>query len=353
MPVLDKQKKSILETINNQTGLDFNKVSVSSEVSLYNRLGETSVLELSFQSNKSKDSSDITIAFLAKKLSENEKSSDYEKKYKQFSNYIEDLNNKWDKIKKKIGNMDAYPDQLVTVNINSTKDDIVVFNTMNRFIKRDKSGIPGDMRYKIMGYALGRFHSQEYTKVSMDPYKPYFSYLKDINVDNKVIAEWEKEFGKIKGSSYIIGDCSLENVQYNALQPGKGKLDSLCFIDPVFLNNRDRYEDIAGILVSLGKEIVYNSLTTKPEGSLRELLGKTFRSIVEAADEILSAYKLLHPDFFKQTAITADFFIGTFLLQYAYAYQGDDKFSRSFRDVMQVLGTQFLTDKPIKETHSK
>ena len=351
LTVLNENKKSILETFNNQTGLDFNDVDVVSELSLYNRLGESSVLELGFKPKKDdSNSSDIAIALLTKKLYEDQ-ADDYEKKYKQFTNYVEDLNQKWTKMKKNLPNIDSFfPDQLVTVDIESKKDDIIVFHTLNRFVKRDKAGIPGNMRYKIMGYALARFHSQEYTKISLEPYKPYFDYLRGANIDEKIVSDWEKEFGKVKGSSYIVGDCSLENVQYNALQPGKGKLDSLCFIDPVFLSNRDRYEDLAGILASLGKEIVYNSLASKPDGSLRELLGKTFRAILEASDELFSTYQTVHPDIFKQTAITADFFVGTYLLQHAYAYTEEDRFSKSFRSILEVLGTQFLTDRPIKES---
>ena len=353
--ILNDNKKQIIETFNLQSGLDFNDVSVLSEVNLYNRLGETVVLELQMQgSDKSKnDSSDLSIAFVTKKLSEETKPGDYKKSYQQFINYIEDLNQKWEKTKKKLSGLDSfYPDQLVSVELETIKDDIIVYHTMNRFIKRDKSGIPGNMRYKIMGYALGRFHSQEYTKVSLDPYKPYFTYLKELNIDAKVIADWEKMFSKVKGSSYIIGDCSLENIQYNALQPGKGKLDSLCFIDPVFLQNRDRYEDLSGILASLGREIVYNSLATKPDGSLRELLSKTFRSIMDACEELFTTYKTIHPDIFKQTAITADFFLGSYLLQHAYQYTGEDNFSTYFRNVLSVLGTQFLTESPIKNSFS-
>lgn len=351
--VLNENKKQIIETFNLQSGLDFNDVAVLSETPLFNRLGETVVLELQFKSDKSKDASDMSIALLTKKLFDDTSSKDYEKKYQQFTNYLQDLNQKWDKTKKKIANLDSFfPDQLVSVEIDKVKNGIIVFNTLNRFVKRDKSGIPGNTRYKIMGYALGRFHSQEFTKVPIDPYKPYFEYLKSVNIDTKVINEWEKLFQKVKGSSYIVGDCSLENVQYNALQPGKGQLDSLCFIDPVFLNNRDRYEDLSGILASLGRELVYNSLATK-EGSLRELLTKTFRAIMDASTELLNSYKVIHPELFKQTPITADFFVGSYLLQYAYQYTGDDKFSSSFRNVLEVLGTQFLTDSPIKESFTK
>ena len=351
--VLNKNKKQIIETFNLQTGLDFNDVSVLSEVNLFNRLGETVILELKFKpsAKEKNESSDISIAFLTKKLSSEETTKDYEMKYKQFVNYVEDLNQKWDKIKKKLKNFDSFfPDQLVCVEIETINDDIVLYHTLNRFIKRDKAGIPGNMRYKIMGYALGRFHSQEYTKITLDPYKPYFNYLKEAGMEDKVIESWEKIFNKVKGSSYIIGDCSLDNIQYNALQPGKGQLDSLCFIDPVFLSNRDRNEDLSGILASLGREIVYNSLISKPDGSLRELLTKTFRAIMDASKELFSTYLLLHPDFIKQTEITADFFIGSYFLQYAYQYTGEDQFSTSYRKVLQVLGTQFLTDQPIKES---
>ena len=351
MDILNENKKRIIDTFNQQSGLDFKDLNVASDVNLFNRLGETVILELQFPQPKSKsDSSDYSIALVSKKLYDT-KGSDYEKKYQQFTNYVDELNQNWEKIKKKLSKLDEFfPDQLAFVNIESVKNDIIVFHTLNRFIKRDKSGIPGNMRYKIMGYALGRFHSQEFVKVPIEPYTPYFTYLKELNVDSKVISNLEKTFEKIKGSKFILGDCNLENVQYNALQPGKGKLDSLCYIDPVFLSNRDRYEDLAGILASLGRELVYNSLASKPDGSLRELLGKTFRAIMDAGNEMLLAYKLIHPDIFKQTAITADFFIGSYLLQYSSQYSGDDKFSSSFRDVMQVLGTQFLTDSPIKES---
>jgi hypothetical protein len=347
--ILNEKKNTILETFNLQTGLECTDVLVSSESNLFNRLGETVLLELSFLTGKGKnESSDLSIAFLTKNLFDTEKSSEYSKRYQHFTNYIEDLNQKWDKTKKKIKIEPFFPDQIATVSIESSKDNIIAFNTLNRFIKRDKSGIPGNMRYKIMGYALGRFHSQEFIKVPLDPYKPYFQYLKDLNFDEKVISQWEKEFSKIKGSSYIIGDCSLENVQYNALQPGKGKLDSLCLVDPVFLQNRDRYEDISGVLAALGREIVYSSLISKPDGSLRELLAKTFRSILEATEELFSTYIVIHPTIHTQTPVTADFFVGTFLLQYSYQYPGEDAFSSSYRDVLQVLGTQFLSDQPIK-----
>ncbi len=351
--VLIENKKRIVDTYNIQSGLDFNDLKVLSEVSLFNRFGETTIQELQLlQSNaKKNDASDFSVAFVSKKLFDETNPSDYEKNYQQFTNYIENLNQIWEKSKKKLTNLDPfYPDQLSNAKIESVKDGIIVYHTLNRFVKRDKSGIPANMRYKIMGYALGRFHSQEYTKVSLDPYKSYFAYLKESKVDKKIVDNWEKTFEKIKGSSYILGDCSLENVQYNALEPGKGKLDSICYVDPVFLNNRDRYEDISGILASLGREIVYNALVSKPEGSLRELLAKTFRAIMDASKEILSSYKLIHPDFFKQTAITADFFTGTFLLQYSGQFNGQDKFSSSFRDELQVLGTQFLTDQPINES---
>lgn len=349
---LNKNKKHILETYNLQSGTDFDDLSVVSELNLYNRLGETTLLELSFKSKKAKkETSDVTIALLAKSLSDSNNSKEYEKKYKQFANYVGDVNQKWDNIKKKLTNLDnSMPDQIANVEIESISDNIVIYHTMNRFVKREKSGIPGNLRYKIMGYSLGRFHSQEYAKVSFDNYKPYFDYLDQLKVDSKIIAAWKNDFEKIKGSSYILGDCSLENVQYNAIQPGRGVLDSICLIDPVFLNNRDRYEDMAGILASLGREIVYNSLASKPEGSLRELLGKTFRSIMDASNELISAYKQIHPDLLKQTPPTADFFVGTFLTQYSYQYTGEDKFSTSYRDILQVLGTQFLTEKPIKDS---
>ena len=349
--VLNNNKKDIIETFNLQSGMDFKDLSVISELHLYNRLGEAVLFELSFKSeNENKDSSDTTIALLTKNLSDSN-SKDYEKKYKQFTNYIEDLNLKWDKIKKKLPKSDnMMPEQIVSIDINSISDNIVIYHTLNRFVKREKSGIPGNLRYKIMGYSLARFHSQEYTKVSLDNYTPYFNYLKSLKVDSKVVSSWETDFDKIKGSSYILGDCSLENVQYNALQPGRGELDSICLIDPVFLNNRDRYEDLAGILSSLGREIVYNSLISKPDGSLRELLGKAFRSIMDASKELITPYRQIHPDLLKQTPVTADFFVGSFLLQYAYQYNGDDRFSSSYRDILQVLGTQFLTDKPIYDS---
>lgn len=351
--VLIENKKRIVDTYNIQSGLDFNDVKVLSEVNLYNRFGETTIQELQLtQSNGAKkESSDFSVAFITKKLFESSNSQDYEKLYQQFTHYLEDLNQKWDQTKKKLTNLDPfYPDQLASAEIENVKDGIIVYHTLNRFVKRDKSGIPANMRYKIMGYALGRFHSQEFTKVSSDPYKPYFTYLKESKTDQKVIKNWEKTFENIKGSKYILGDCSLENIQYNALEPGKGKLDSLCFVDPVFLNDRDRYEDISGILASLGREIVYNSLASKPEGSLRELLGKTFRSIMDAANEIISSYKMIQPNLINQTAITADFFTGTFLLQYSSQYTENDKFSSSFRDILAVLGNQFLADQPIKES---
>ena len=160
----------------------------------------------------------MTIGLVTKKLDDGSTAKDYEKIYSQFTHYIEDVNQKWEKIKKKHSNIEpSFPDQIACVEIESVKDNIVIYHTLNRFVKRDKSGIPGNLRYKIMGYALGRFHSQEYTKVSLDPYKSYFTYLNDVNMENKVVSTWEKEFEKIKGSSYIVGDCSLENIQYNAL----------------------------------------------------------------------------------------------------------------------------------------
>ena len=58
------------------------------------------------------------------------------------------------------------------------EENYVSYSTLNRFVRRDKSGVPPLSRYKIMGYALGRFHGIEFSSLNTNLYSPYIEFLK-------------------------------------------------------------------------------------------------------------------------------------------------------------------------------
>ncbi|MFV2016677.1 MAG: hypothetical protein ACC656_14700, partial [Candidatus Heimdallarchaeota archaeon] len=320
-------KKNILKT-----GIDFETIEVANESYFYNRNGLTSIIEIVFNSDASKQNLSQSVGFVTKQLNHNVDPKGYLTENSKFLKHIDSINSNWpsnkEKIDEKITNQ--FSDHINGLGIEEVDNNrkLVKFDSLNRFIRRENAGFPGNIKYKMMGYCLGRFHSLEFVKTQKNIYKDYFTYLKNNNVENSVLKEWSKELINEPASKYIIGDCTLDNVQYSTIKPGEGKLDSFCFVDPIFLENRNRGEDFSGILATLGRELIEFSLRSNL--GLREILGKTFRNIINAGKETMKIYFQMHPEILnKSSLLSVDFFLGTSLLQYAGLVNEKDDFSTS------------------------
>lgn len=344
--VFNKSKDVLLKKFSLKSGVDFDKAEIINESYTYNRNGIICLMEVNFSSE---EDSNQSFGFVTKQLYNTISPKEYKMLNSKVLKHINSINSSWESKKKNISDLsiNQYPDQIIGLEIENIDEEtyIVKFNTLNRFVRRENSGLPGERKYQLMGYAIGRFHSFKSVKISQEVYSDYFKYLKSMNIDSGILDNWEKDLSLSLGSSHIIGDCSMDNIQYNSFE--KAKIDSLSIIDPIFIAKRDRGEDLAGVLGALSRELVEYSLTTNP-GSLRELLTKTFRNIINAGKELLSTYFLIHPQILsKSKALSVDFFLGTYLIQYSEQITKDDDFSTSMRDVLQVLGTQFLEDRPL------
>ncbi|MHA2365477.1 MAG: hypothetical protein ACXAC7_16085 [Candidatus Hodarchaeales archaeon] len=358
----EKHKEQLLETLSLQVGMDFTETKITSKNYHYNRFGTTAILEILLYDKDDPEYTNITIATIYKQVTgESTTIEQIEKKNSNLIHLLESFQSTWPSQKMKleenfpIKDYPELPDQIFAPEIVHFEDQFIRYSTLNRFIRRDKSGVPPLNRYRIMGYVLGRFHGTGYNTVDLNVYSPYFTFLKNQGIEIKILEQWQQalETGKGGNDKYIFGDCTLENVQYNTLTPGNGRLDSLCLLDPVLITGGERTEDIGSVIANLGIKSVIESRQKDPEGSLRETLSKTLRYIVgKAGKELLDMYIQLNPDLLEQYELfPLDFFIGTFILQRASQYALNGSYDAALRDLLTVLGEQFLSTRPFAEVY--
>lgn len=344
--------------MSHQTGLNLTQVQVISTNTITNRLGTSEVLEilLTDPTDPEDEWSNLTIGFVAKQVHEGVDPSQVEQTNASFVSWVEDRSNVWGSVKKKLSDSAAFefesaifPDQLFAPEVVATEDGCVRYSTLNRFVGREKSGLSRDMQFAIFGYALARFHNHKYSKVDPTQYKRLFTFLQT-SVEKPVLRDWAEVLETAEGgSSYIIGDCGFNNVQYNALRPGTGQLDSLTFVDPVFVPNADRCEDLGSALAQLVWVYLTGHLRANPNASLRDTLTKTFRFLVlEAGQKVVGTYLKVCPDLAHQySQPPLDFFLGAELLQRSSTVDPSNPLLAPLKDLLFVLGTQILTEHPL------
>ena len=206
-----------------------------------------------------------------------------------------------------------------------------------------------------MGYALGRFHGTEFSSFDTNLYSSYFEFLKTQNIAAPILDKWIEVLNSSNGGTkkYIFGDCSIENIQYNAITKGNGSLDSLCMLDPVLIQGGDRTEDLASVLTTLARGKLIKQLQKNSEGSLRETLTQTLRYIVtQAGKELVDMYIRLVPDHLEQyETYLLDFFLGSMLLIQASYLKSNSSSDTALRDLLTVLGEQFLSNQPFADVY--
>ena len=355
-------KPSILETLSLTSGLDFTSARINSSSYHYNRYGKTAILDIQlFDKNDPEEEAQLSIAAIYKQLGAGIDKTIIERNNAELIQLLESRQSSWPSHKKKlqesypIQDYPEIPDLIFAPEIIKLEENYVSYSTLNRFVRRDKSGVPPLSRYKIMGYALGRFHGIEFSSLNTNLYSPYFEFLKTQNIAALIINKWIEVLSNSNGGTnkYIFGDCSIENIQYNAITKGNGRLDSLCMLDPVLIEGGDRTEDLASVLAILARGKLVKQLQKNPEGSLRDTLTQTLRYVVaQAGKELADMYIKLVPDHLNQyETYPLDFFLGTMLLIQASQLTAQSSSDKALRDLLTVLGEQFLSNQPFADVY--
>lgn len=355
-------KPSIMETLSLTSGLDFTSARINSASYHYNRYGTTAILDIQLlDKNDIEEEAQLSIAAIYKQLHEGIDKTIIERNNAELIQLLESRQNSWPSQKRKL--QESYPvqdnpeipDLIFAPEIIKLEENYVSYSTLNRFVRRDKSGIPPLSRYKIMGYALGRFHGTEFSSIDTNLYSSYFEFLKTQNIAAPILDKWIEVLNSSNGGTkkYIFGDCSIENIQYNAITKGNGSLDSLCMLDPVLIQGGDRTEDLASVLTTLAKGKLIKQLQKNSEGSLRETLTQTLRYIVtQAGKELVNMYIRLVPDHLEQyETYLLDFFLGSMLLIQASYLKSNSSSDTALRDLLTVLGEQFLSNQPFADVY--
>lgn len=361
--LFEQSKSSILDSLSHTTGIEFTDVKINSIAYHFNRFGSSAILDIQLYDEKDPEYN-MSIAVIYKQLAEGVISSKVEKINSEFIQLLESRQNSWIVEKEKLNGTISFnenpefPDLIFAPEIvySDSENNYIGYSTLNRFVRRDKSGVLPLKRYKVMGYALARFHGTKFSSIKYDLYSKYFDFLLNRNIDQNIIEEWKHVLHQSKGGTdkFIFGDYAMECVQYNAISQGTGRLDSLCMFDPVLIDGGDRAEDLASILASLTKEKLVKYLRTNPEGSLREALTQTLRYLVtQSGKELIGMYINLIPNFLKNydDFFPLDFFLGFFLIRAAFSIKNQAVLDESLRDMLIVLGEEFLSKRPFAEAY--
>lgn len=345
----------ILELTSLQIGLDFNDIKELSRTVTSNRFGPTAVLEVQLSEGTSQG---YTIGFIAKHVYGEESYFNYVVESSgHFLNLMESRQEEWKKRKNHI-NQDKlrknnFPDTVFAPKLqNKDKESFVIqFDILPRYISRPKSGVSPDSRYALAGYALARMHGFNDPKSVTADYSDWFPFLYSLDIDKTKIRLWDEVIKNSRGGIELgFGDYSLNSIHYNALVPGKGRLDSLCLVDPVLIPGADRSEDLGHLIYSIAEKYIENALKkTDPDKiSTRKILKEALdQLLVKSIPNIIQSYVLLHPNFkdlYSSSLIPVDFFTGFFLLSRSQYIENE-----KFRNIIAVLGTQFIETHPISE----
>ena len=353
---LENAAQSILELTSLQIGLDFSKLQELSRTVITNQFGITGILEVQLLSEGSQQG--YSIGFIAKQVYNDES---YYKHVintsEKFLNLLESRQNQWENSKKNINQNELkknnFPDSIFAPRLQSSDDKsyILQFEILPRFISRPKSGVSPESRYSLAGYALSRMHGfQEPQPLSHD-YSEWFPFLYSLDIDKETINKWKHVLESSKGGvEFGFGEYSLNSVQYNALVPGKGRLDSLTLIDPILIPGIDRADDLGYLMFTIAEKYVENAFRkADPQNiSTRQILSHALdQLLVKSAPKILNSYILLYPQFkdlYTSNMIPVDFFAGVYLLNRAQSAE-----DRKLCDILNVLGTQLIEAHPISE----
>ncbi|MHA1989382.1 MAG: hypothetical protein ACW981_01800 [Candidatus Hodarchaeales archaeon] len=352
---LQDASPKILELTSLQIGLDFTDIKELSRTIITNRFGVTAVLEVQLSEGSSQG---YTIGFIAKQIYREESYFKYVvESSENFLNIMETRQSGWSNWKKNIDQEELkknhFPDTLFATRLQekNENDYIIQFDILPRYISRPKSGVSPDSRYALAGYALARMHGlKEMESLSAD-YSEWIPFLHSLDIDKGIIKMWNDVLESSKGGvEFGFGEYTLDSVQYNALVPGKGRLDSLCLIDPVLIPGADRCEDLGYLIYSIAEKYVENAFRkADPESiSTRKILSEALdQLLVKSIPKIIQSYLLFHPkltEYYVSNKVPIDFFAGVFLLSRSQSVD-DQKMS----DILGVLGTQFIETFPISE----
>jgi hypothetical protein len=352
---LQEASPKILELTSLQIGLDFSDLNELSRTIITNRFGSTAILEVQLSEGASQG---YTIGFIAKQIFGEESYFNYVTESSQkFLNLMESRQIDWEKRKKNIDQEKLrkknFPDNIFAPKLQekNNKNYIIQFEILPRFISRPKSGVSPDSRYALAGYALARMHGfSDPIPVTAD-YSDWFPFLHSLDIDKEKINLWTEVINSSKaGLEYGFGEYSLNSIHYNALVPGKGRLDSLCLIDPVLIPGADRSEDLGYLIYSIAEKYVENALRkSDPENiSTRKILKEALdQLLIKSIPKIVQSYMLLHSnlkDLYSSNMVPIDFFAGVFLLSRSQSID-----NTKMRDILAVLGTQFIETHPISE----
>ncbi|OLS28139.1 MAG: hypothetical protein HeimC3_01000 [Candidatus Heimdallarchaeota archaeon LC_3] len=353
---LENAAQSILELTSLQIGLDFSNLQELSRTIVTNQFGITGILEVQLMSEGSQQG--YSIGFIAKQIY-NDKS--YYKHVintsENFLNLLESRQSQWESIKRSINQNEIkkynFPDSIFAPRL-QTKDDetyIIQFEILPRFISRPKSGVSPESRYSLAGYALSRMHGFQEPQPLTRDYSEWFPFLHSLDIEKEEINNWKHVLESSKGGlEFGFGEYSLNSVQYNALVPGKGRLDSLTLIDPILNAGSDRTDDLGFLLSTIAEKYVENALRkADPQNiSTRQILSQALdQLLVKSAPKILNSYTLLYPklkELYSSNMIPVDFFAGVYLLNRSQS--GENK---KLCDILSVLGTQLIESHPISE----
>ncbi|MFW9928391.1 MAG: hypothetical protein ACFFD1_03285 [Candidatus Thorarchaeota archaeon] len=354
--VLTSTNNKILEMMSLQIGTDFHQLSEVSKTIITNRYGDTAVLELQLKSED--DKGDYSIGFIAKKVFDQQGYFNYVvESADRFLNIMETRQIEWNGQKESL-NLDEITNQNIPENVyapkiqfKNQKTNVIQFEILPRFVSRPKSGVSPETRYMLSGYTLSRFHGMKKKIPDTTIYAEWFPYLESENIDYNILQKWREVINSSQGGvDYIFGDYSLDSVQYNALIPGKGKLDSLCLIDPVLISNGDRSEDLGYLMYTIAEKYVETALwKSDPKNvSSREILKLALEQLlIKSAPMILKAYQIVCPDLvnlYQQNLIPIDFFTGAYLLS-----RSRNESNVLMAKILKVLGTQLIEAHPISD----
>ena len=122
--------------------------------------------------------------------------------------------------------------------------------------------------------------------------------------------------------------------------------------DPILTRYGDRAEDLGYLLSNLVEKFVEATLQKNEEKrSTKAMLADTLDMIIfKTGPTILNAYMTLCPELpelYTNQEVPIDFFVAGFLLQKAQLY--NDHNYQDMRDILSMLGNQFIEAKPFAE----
>jgi len=331
LTVLTKYRKELAESVRARTGLETGSIT-SAEIKQVAKFsgagGETFIVGCSFQTTAAGQIEGGIVLKYAKDLDSEVENANalnklLEKRQKEFEKSGIELPE----------SMNWFPRRVFAPKVLGIYPDAscLILEFLGDIVPLEDSPLKRfEDRFRILGYALGRFHGTRLLKVKSKHYDPLFRAIKGL-VSAESLDQWRSDLdGSPGGAEFIHGDSHLQNIMFG---PGR-----LALIDAILVPGLEWMDDLGYAISHFVQEklaLAENELQLK--NAAKPLMDRLLTAIVP---KMFSSYSAAIGNMKIYDNLPIDFFLGAHLIVRSLLYDGH------LSEGLKSLGVHFVEERP-------